>query len=794
MTNYDDVLGQIQSAGLLVKLPLEIDTTKSVRSKVDGMGREERGWYWLHRKLIQLDNKDGTPGPSVEVIVGAFGVYQGNDPGTQKVKVRLDGKVHRFNPEEAAAIRARHEADRKRVEAERAREAATAARRAGKVWAKSLQVEPPEHAADYLTRKGVANFGLRYSPTGSLVVPMADASGKIHGLQFILPSHHPRRKKTGRDKEYWPAGLSKKGRFHLIGSPSVSGLCLVAEGYATGATLHQATGLPVAVAFDAGNLLPVATEIRKQYKRARIMVCADDDYLSAGNPGVTAAQNAALAVSGEWVAPVFPSDREGKKLTDFNDLQHFPEGGLALVRSQIEAKLQATGWERKQPAGAGASEGGGGNLKPLLSVDEAVERYSLIYGAKGSMFDHQERMLVHKDDVLNITPDHCWREWKTRPDRRVVRLDEVGFDPTGRMHGIKCNLWGGWPSTPVAGKCDLLLELLRYLCSVEDSTGKLYDWILKWLAYPIQHPGAKMHSALLVHGPQGTGKSRFFEAYAEIYGEYGLVLDQGAIEDKFNADWASKRLFIVADEIVARQDMFHIKNRLKTFITGKTIRINPKSLTAYTESNHMNLVFLSNEKQPLVLENDDRRHCVLWTPPKPDQGFFDEVNEEIAAGGVAALHQHLLDLDLGDFKPWTYPPMTDAKRDLIALGVGSEERFIQEWRDGEIGKPFCPCGSADLYATYKTWAVSNGVPRIRESNQFFGFIAKLGGWQKAHKDVFDSLHYSGTPKRQRMILPSEADLGSAARLPGSRDWRKPDTATQTQWLTDCFFAFKGEGA
>ena len=69
---------------------------------------------------------------------------------------------------------------------------------------------------------------------------------------------------------------------------------------------------------------------------------------------------------------------------------------------------------------------------------------------------------------------------------------------------------------------------------------------------PIQHPGAKLKSTIVVHGPQGTGKNLFFEALMRIYGEYGDVIDQSAVEDKFN-DWASRKLFMIADEVVAHQ-------------------------------------------------------------------------------------------------------------------------------------------------------------------------------------------------------------------------------------------------
>lgn len=793
MTNYDDVVAQILGAGLMPKMPLEIDSAKSKRCRVEGMGREPRGWYWLHRKLIQLENKDGTPGQSVEVIVGAFGVYQGNDPGTQKVKVRLDGRLHKFSAEESAAIRARHEADRKRVEAERRREADTAARRAGRVWAKALTAEPAANAADYLARKGVENFGLRYTESGALVVPMADASGKIHGLQFILPSHHPRRKKTGRDKEYWPAGLSKKGRLHLIGSPAAAGVCLVAEGYATAATLHAATGLPVAVAFDAGNLLPVAQEIRKAYKRARLLICADDDYLTDKNPGVSAARDAALAVSGAWVAPVFPTDRGGKKLTDFNDLQHFPDGGLALVRSQIEAALLAAGWEARAPAAVARQQGGGESdgdrprARSVMELDELVERFVPIDDGTGEhVFDTWTRKIARSKQMIallaaGVRGDDIKRHpvWVRRG---AAYIDEIGFDPSGCDAAVKLNTWRGWPLQPKAGSCAKIVEHILLLIGDEPNKNEVFEWLVRWMAYPLQHPGAKMSSAVIMHGPQGTGKSTVFQLLAKIYGDYSTVLNQRGLEDRFNADWTDSKLFILAEEVVARAEMWHIKNELKELVTGEWIRVNPKNLAAYRQRNQINIVYLSNENQPLPLDNDDRRHLVVYNTPPFEPEYYDALWDEIENGGVEAFYQWLLDLDLGDFHPKKRPPMTRAKLALVNLSKASEFRFVDEWAEGETEFPFCPCLSSDLYAAYLKWCRLNGEARPRPSNHFHASVARLPGWEKKKHRVFDSHYYTGDTRPMTLVIPPAQALAVAGTA-------KKDTQPAAQWLTDCWLKF-----
>jgi putative DNA primase/helicase len=814
--NYDQVLSQLQDAGLVIKGGLEIDGPLPARCHVEGEGRDTRGWY--HLATLRIGAED--------YIVGAYGVWRGNDNG--KTAVKLDKGIT-LTHDQRAAQKAAQDRAAKQAKAYREACAARASRRAGGVWAK-LPTDLPTGNA-YLTAKQVRSHGLRQSPDGALYLPIQDVHGHIHGLQAILPPGHKRRQQLGRDKTYWPAGVAKQGRFYLLGSPLSTGIGLIAEGYATAATLHEQTGLPTAVAFDAGNLLHVAQALARHYKSCRWLVCADDDYLQKcrgcdcftpvnnplcdhcgqphgqNNPGVTAAQAAAVAVGGAWAAPVFPWDRAGKKLTDYNDLATHAQGAPTLVKSQIDAKLIELGWRGAEapargnpPGGAGdgaarnlrargnppggAGDGAARNLRARLNIMEAVDRYAGTYGFGGKiLFDFQERRLVHRDDVMNLLPRNGLEEMRLAPGWRVYRDSEIGFDPTERDPAILCNMYEGWLTTPRQGRCDRLLELLRYLVGKEPRAEEVYQWILKWAAYPIQKPGAKMHSALVIHGPQGTGKSRFFEILCCIYGHYGRVLDQSAVEDKFNADWAEKKLFILGDEMLARNDMFHTKNRLKAFITAKTIRVNPKNIAAHTETNHMNIVFLSNEKQPVVLENDDRRHLVVWTPPPPDGEFFDELNAEIEAGGVEALHYYLLHLDLTGFHRHTRPPNTLAKDDLAYLSAGSEERFLQEWIEGDTPWPFGPCGKEQFYTAYSRWSRINGVRHIRESNQFHAHVNKLHGWDgKSRFYLWSNTHYTGPTKQQRMTIPPAPLLEKYGNA-------QPPGKTQSQWLTDCFCEF-----
>lgn len=752
--NFDDAIGQLVDHGFQEPRAgwlAGIDCGRKTGQRCAVEGQRQGGWYSLH--TIRLD--DGR-----DALVGAFCWYSGAEANLRKIELRVDGKVARLSPEQREAMRAKQRAAEAAAEAQQREKNDRAARQAMHTWSKCSA----DGESAYLKRKGVAGYGVKYSPSGALVIPMHDTHGRIHGLQVIRPER-PRKPNgdLGRDKDFWPAGLAKKGHFFQIGA--TTSVILIVEGYVTGASVHQATDLCTVVAFDAGNLMSVAQAIARKYRTAKILICADDDYLTESNPGVTHATNAALAVSGAWVKPAFSVDRAGKKLTDFNDL-HALEG-IAAVRQQIEAHLAALGWSVQPAMRVSTAPEGGGGRRPALSVmelDALVDRFVPLDDGTGDyVFDTWTNKVAKKAQMVALLPagvrgDDIKRHpvWYTRG---AYYLDQVGFDPSGNDGNCKLNTWQGWPMQPAAGSCERLLELLRYLCSNEapNKAEEVYRWLLCWMAYPLQNPGAKMHSAVIMHGPQGTGKSTVFQSLAKIYGDYSTVLNQRGLEDKFNSDWSDSKLFILAEEVVTRAEMWHIKNELKELVSGDWIRINPKNIAAYRQRNQVNICYLSNEGQPLPLDNDDRRHLVVYTPPALSEAYYDDVFIEIENGGVAALYQYLLDLDLAGFHPKKRPPMTEAKQRLMMLSSPSEVRFATEWMTGDLGLPVCPALAGDVYATYLRWCRANGESRPRPSNHFHGAIAHLSGWEKKKARVFPSESATTTEARP-LIFPPVANI------------------------------------
>ena len=182
----------------------------------------------------------------------------------------------------------------------------------------------------YLTKKQVpAVDGLRFH-NSNLIVPAYQSSadwqaGRISTYQQLLPK---KKEIDGdwTDKIFKKDGISK-GTFFPIGladQPEQSLIYLV-EGYATGATVHQNTGQPTIVAFNAGNLLPVAIKLRAEYPNAHIKVAADDDRFKEldgkGNAGRKYAEEVCRLVPDTSAAfPDFDGLDLSNKPTDFNDL------------------------------------------------------------------------------------------------------------------------------------------------------------------------------------------------------------------------------------------------------------------------------------------------------------------------------------------------------------------------------------------------------------------------------------------------------------------------------------------
>ena len=702
------------------------------------------------------------------------------------------------DPAVVAAQAEKRARERKLAEAQYRERADQAARVARGLWGEAERDGPP---SAYLLRKGVGAYGVRTLADGTLLVPMRNAAGELQNMQRIAPA-----KPTDDtpEKRYLPGGR-KQGLMHLMGVSA--GVCtrgaehvpvlLLAEGYATSASLHEATGRPVAVCFDAGNLKAVAAELREVHPTALMVICGDDDAgteeRKGHNPGrkaAEAAMRAAITESG-WSMVVMPAALP-QGGTDFNDLHM--HAGLLAVTEQVETAIMAelatlraaaepateplTDFERdflataSDPApwdadvpldelvrmadegadqgadaggpippvahgGANAPQAGGGGAarggadaaagedpvalaearkkkKLLAQVDALAKRFSLIYSTD-TAWDAAEEMIV-KVQAMRLT---FGREpvnlWLARPSRRLVMPRDLVFEPGMKVEPHQINMFSGLDLDPTPCTTDdvaPMLNLLRHLCSESstsaDDVDALVHWLLCWQALPLQRLGTKMQTACIFHGAQGTGKNLYWDMWRDLFGDCGITVGQIEIEDKFNG-WISRKLAIIGDEVATRAEMYHNKNRLKLVVTQETkFPIRGMMQETRWESNHANVVFLSNESQPLLLEERDRRYMVVYTPLEADVGVYEAVRDFRRSGGLGKWLHYLQHYELGDFNAHAKPPMTQAKLDLIELGWRGPERFAFEWLEGYLELPVRVCSAEQLYRAFRRWCDVTG--------------------------------------------------------------------------------------
>ena len=223
----------------------------------------------------------------------------------------------------------------------------------------------------YLEAKGVASYGLLTDENNNLLVVGLDLD-KSHYLQVDQNATKPPQKASDLQlsrtiktmqtiapdgRKQFKKNCIMSGAMYLIGEdqfrkiafeqnrpktlfddPKPGHEILIAEGYATGATLHKATGLPVAVAFNAGNLQPVAEALKRKFPAATLTICADNDHKLKANVGLDKGLEAAMAVNGRVFFPDFTQDERHQGLTDYNDLAQ-ARGIMAVTEDITKQRL-----------------------------------------------------------------------------------------------------------------------------------------------------------------------------------------------------------------------------------------------------------------------------------------------------------------------------------------------------------------------------------------------------------------------------------------------------------------------
>lgn len=398
MSIVDSFKQAMQIAGIVTDAPIQTDGTLH-RIHVEGDRlRTKNNWYVLY--------PDNLP-------AGAFGCWK------RSISESWCSKAYKnLNHEEKALYKARMEAAnelREKAEEERREECR---KDSEEIWAKAI---PAKVDHPYLRAKDVKPYGIKQI-FDRLVIPVRDSADNLHGLQYIFPDREKRFK----------TGTAVSGHHFFIGKPNRK--ILIAEGYATGATLHEVTGHAVAVAFNCGNLKPVALALREKYPDIVIVLCADDDAWQKSrkengddveykpnppekNSGNVDAAEAARAVEGLLAVPNFPLPRTPVQGTDFNDLAKLV--GPEAVKMCVEAA------KTPEPA------------KDEEILQQTVERLAKLGILEYEQIREKEaKRLGFRVSVLDDAVKAASRE-KVSAGDEIFALDEPWHDPVNGRELIK---------------------------------------------------------------------------------------------------------------------------------------------------------------------------------------------------------------------------------------------------------------------------------------------------------------------------------------------------------------------
>jgi hypothetical protein len=271
----------------------------------------------------------------------------------------------------------------------------------------------------------------------------------------------------------------------------------------------------------------------------------------------------------------------------------------------------------------------------------------------------------------------AWIEWPHRAE--VPSTTYAPGQPSITEDG-RLNMWLRWGvAQPLPGNVQPWIEMMDHIFGPEPTAER--RWFEQWCAYPIQHPGAKLASAVLIWSPtEGAGKTLVGHTLMRLYGENAAEVKDADIEDE-RFEWADRKQFALADDITG-SDSRKLASRLRTMITQKWVRLNPKFVPSYLVPDCINYYFTSNEPDAFYMSMKDRRYFIheVRGGELPAQLRRAFVRWRDSEEGIAALWDYLLRYDMEGFDPQERAPMTAAKEQMLTVSRTELGAWVHELR------------------------------------------------------------------------------------------------------------------
>lgn len=329
-------------------------------------------------------------------------------------------------------------------------------------------------------------------------------------------------------------------------------------------------------------------------------------------------------------------------------------------------------------------------------------------------------------------------------DTNRTEYDRIDFQPNPNFDNPRIyNLFDGFEvekikdkividKTKMDEKIKVFIDHLHYLTSGNE------DFMIKWLAFIIQHPHIKTEVGILLRDQGdllneggGTGKNQFYERIANkmIGDKYCYFIDDNnEIYNSFNSLFEGK-LFVFVDEAAGKANHQN-SDTLKSKITKKKLNVNKKQVSQYTVSDYSNYIFCSNNANPIPLKKGDRRWAVFDVNPEKrgNKEYFENLVKNLEDDEVIQYFYHYLKYEVQTYKNAfelsNNIPSTDAYRELKYMNAPSHLKFlIYLLKNGKMATEYA---SREFYDIYKNWFQTNKKGKEEEmlTETGFGSIMK----------------------------------------------------------------------
>lgn len=266
--------------------------------------------------------------------------------------------------------------------------------------------------------------------------------------------------------------------------------------------------------------------------------------------------------------------------------------------------------------------------------------------------------------------------WFTHPQRKTY-LNGFVFMPEGNSPSGAYNLWRGFGVKPVQGNVDQILEYIKSVLCCDDESN--YNYLIKWLAWGVQHADKHGEVAVVMRGLKGTGKSSLGRLLVKLYGRHGMQITQARhLVGNFNAHLQGK-VFLFADEAFFagnRQD----EDVLKGLVTEPHVQIEKKGIDPVTARNRLQILMSSNRDWVVPVSSDERRYFILDVSDKRigDKTYWEALNTFIDNGGAESFLYHLQHMDLTGFDVRS-PPNTSGLDAQKLQNLDAVESVVHDW-------------------------------------------------------------------------------------------------------------------